>query len=220
VALIAPWTTLAAAKAGSDTRSAASASPVWYLAEGSSNWGFTTVINLENPNSTNVKARLTYMDCNGKGVIKTHDVTMLAYSQAAMFSSSELPGVTTDFSTKVEALDGKNIAVDRTMGWADGYAGGVHNSIGVTAPATMWYLPEGSSAWGYECWTCVQNPNQTAANVTLTYMIEGSGPVTLTRPVPALSRATYNMATDIGAKDASIQVTSDVPVIPERSMYT
>jgi hypothetical protein len=89
----------------------------------------------------------------------------------------------------------------------------------VTSPYETWYLPEGSSAWGFECWLLIQNPNGAKATCQVTYMIEGSGPVTLTKTVPPNSRQTYNMAADIGAKDASIKVSSDLPVIPERAMY-
>ena len=79
------------------------------------------------------------------------------------------------------------------MTWVSGTNGakGAHNSIGVNTPAKTWYLPEGSSAWGYECWLLVQNPNNTEAKVTLTYMIEGSGPTPVTKKVPANSRATF-----------------------------
>jgi hypothetical protein len=94
-----------------------------------------------------------------------------------------------------------------------------HSSIGVTSPAKTWYLPEGSSKWGFECWLLIQNPNTSAANCTITYMIEGQGPKTVTKSVPANSRKTFNMADDIGAADASIKVESNIPVIPERAMY-
>ena len=50
-------------------------------------------------------------------------------------------------------------------------------------------------------------------------MIEGQGPQTFAKQVPAGSRATYDISKDIGAKDASIKVESDRPVIPERAMY-
>lgn len=94
-----------------------------------------------------------------------------------------------------------------------------HCSAGVTAPSTTWYLPEGSSAWGFECWLLIQNPNSSEATCTVTYMIEGSGPQTFIKKVPASSRSTFNMADDIGSKDASIKVEADIPVIPERAMY-
>jgi hypothetical protein len=95
-----------------------------------------------------------------------------------------------------------------------------HNSVGTSSPAKSWYLPEGSSAWNFETWTLVENPNATDAHITLTYMPEGQGPKTLDKTVPAYSRATYSMAQDLGtAADASVKVTSDIPVIAEQSMY-
>ncbi len=98
--------------------------------------------------------------------------------------------------------------------WIEG-----HSSVGVTSPASTWYLPEGSTKWGFECYLLIQNPNATVANCDITYMVEGEGPQTVTKQVPANSRQTFNMADDIGEKDASIKVDSDQPVIPERSMY-
>ncbi len=195
----------------------------WYLAEGSCAWGFSTYISIENPNTSSVTARITYMgkgSGGNPGFIKTRDVVLPPRSQTTVIAGDDI-GFPTDFSTKVQCLDGKTIAVDRTMIWPSGGGEeGAHNSIGVTAPAKAWYLAEGSSAWGFECWLLIQNPGPSEANVRLTYMIEGSGPASFAKKVPAYSRDTFNMADDIGAKDASIEVTSDQPVIPERSMYT
>ena len=89
----------------------------------------------------------------------------------------------------------------------------------MTALATTWYMPEGSSNWGFECFLLIQNPNGTAANCTVTWMIEGEAPQTTDVTVLANSRSTLNMADYIGQKDASIKVASNIPVIPERAMY-
>lgn len=94
-----------------------------------------------------------------------------------------------------------------------------HSSIGVTAAQVTWWMPEGSSAWGFQTWLLVQNPNLVPANCAVTYMIEGFGPITVNKVVPANSRATYNMKDDIGSADASIQVLADPQVICERAMY-
>ncbi|MFH1150228.1 MAG: hypothetical protein V1748_07125 [Actinomycetota bacterium] len=193
----------------------------WYLAEGSNAWGFNTYITIENPNDEQMTARLTYMDPNpssGTGIAGTRTVTLPPLSQTTVSSYPDIGEV--DFSTKVECLDGKTIAVDRTMYWTGEGASSPegHGSIGTTTPSTIWYLPEGSSAWGFETWTLVLNPNATQADVTLTYMTE-AGPVPVSKAIPANSRATYDMTSDIGAADASIEVTSDVPVVAERSMY-
>ena len=75
-----------------------------------------------------------------------------------------------------------------------------HSSVGVTSPATTWYLPEGSTNWGFETWLLIQNPNATEASCDVTYMIEGEGPKTVNHKVPANSRESYSMADDIGSR--------------------
>jgi subtilisin family serine protease len=189
----------------------------WYLAEGTTAWGFNTYMSIENPNDSAVTANVTYMTDSGQKSGPT--VNLAAKSQATVNPGDTLGQ--RDFSTKVECKEGKAIAVDRTMTWiGDGAPSPeAHSSVGVTAPAKTWYLPEGSASWGFECWLLIQNPNDTESSCEVTYMIEGADPVKVTKSVPANSRKTFNIADDIGSKDASIQVHSEVPVIPERAMY-
>jgi hypothetical protein len=182
-------------------------------------------VTISNPNDTDVTARVTYMDPNdtaGTGrVFPSRNVKLPALSQTTIDPRWDLGD--TDFSTKVECLDGDSIAVDRTMFWTgDGYPAsqsGYHSSIGATAPAQTWYLPEGSSAWGFETWTLVENPNATEAKVTLAYMTENSGTSVKESTIPAYSRATFSMERDIGQADSSVKVTADAPVVAESSMY-
>ncbi|MBU1669620.1 MAG: hypothetical protein KKF41_02595 [Actinobacteria bacterium] len=190
----------------------------WYLAEGSSAWGFESYISIENPNESDVPARITYMTPTGPPV--SRDVTLPALSQTTVDPLADI-GYETDFSTKVESMDGHAIGVDRTMIWQGEGAPctEAHSSVGVNSPNDIWYLPEGSSAWGFESWLLIQNPNENDATCTVTYMIEGAVPQVVTKTVPGDSRQSFNMADDIGQADASMQVVSDVPVIAERSMY-
>ena len=192
--------------------------PTWYLAEGSTAWGFSSAIHIENPNDQDVNARVTYMLTDGS--TKSIMVGLPKMSQTEVSPFDTIGAV--DFSTKVECLQGKSIAVDRTINWeiGVGQAAAITNSIGVTGTATTWYLPEGSSNWGFETWLLIQNPNAQPANCKVTYMIEGVGPKTIDHKIAAHSRATFNMLDEIGKADASIKVESDVGVIPERSMYT
>jgi hypothetical protein len=194
-----------------------SLSSTWYLAEGSTDWGFQTNIFVENPNDTSCKVRMTFMTPNGP--VQKPDFVMTAMSTVSVDPSTTLGEA--DFSTKVQCLTGQGIAVERTMAWPENsgdYFEG-HSSIGVTAPSKTWYLAEGSSKWGFECWILVQNPNKKQAHVQLTYMIEGAGPKVVDKIVPAKSRRSFFMADDIGSADASVRVSADVPVIPERAMY-
>jgi len=195
--------------------------PTWYLAEGSTAWGFGTYINIENPNPVDVQIRVTYM--TDLGPLIQPDFMMAATSRVTI--NPFLSVGQRDFSTKVECVGGQTIAVDREMFWMGGPGSELeqnmetHSSVGVTAASNTWYLPEGSSAWGFETWLLIQNPTAVPTTCTITYMIEGFGPFPVNKVVPANSRATYNMAHDIGSADASIQVVADQQVICERAMY-
>jgi len=199
------------------TATFASDSATWYLAEGTTAWGFDTYISIENPNTSAVHAAITYM--TGTGNVSGGNITLPAKSQTTVNPADTLGNK--DFSTKVVCTEGKPIAVDRTMSWTGPGAASPegHSSVGVTSPAKTWYLPEGCSAFGFETWLLIQNPNGGTATASVTYMIEGEAPVTTTKTVPANTRKTFNMADDIGAKNASIKVDSNIPVIPERAMY-
>lgn len=189
----------------------------WYLAEGTTAWGFSTYITIENPNPEPTNVEITYM--TEVGAVPGGMLTLPARSQTTVNPETVVPN--RDFSTKLASDGGKPIFADRTMVWTGPGAPSseAHCSAGVPSPAEVWYLPEGSSEWGFECWLLIQNPNPVQATCRITYMIEGAPPQVLTKTVPANSRRTYNMAGDIGSHDASIQVESNVPVIPERSMY-
>ena len=189
----------------------------WYLAEGTTAWGFDTYVSIENPNGCGVNADITYM--TGSGAQAGPSVYLPALSQATVSPKDTLGSQ--DFSTQVTCSEGLGIAVDRTMTWTGPGAPSeeAHSSVGVNVPQTTWYLPEGSANWGFECWLLIQNPNSSEATCNVTYMIEGAGPQTVIKMVPANSRKSFNMADDIGSKDASIKVEANVPVIPERAMY-
>jgi hypothetical protein len=189
-----------------------------YLAEGSTLWmdNCSEYISIENPNAIAVTVKLTYM-VQGAGSVTGPTVSMPANSQATV-NPQDIVG-RAHFSTKVECLEGQVISADRTMVWNNGPGEEGHCAVGVTAPSSTWYLPEGSSQWGFETWTLVQNPNAQVANVTLTYMTDSGESIPVAHQVPASSRESFNMTSDIGSRDASTMVTSDRPVIPERAMY-
>ncbi len=191
--------------------------PDWYLAEGTSAWGFTTYITIENPNNTQCTAGVTYNTPSGP--VSGPFVVLPPMSQTTINPETVVPS--NDFSTVVTCLEGKTLAVDRTMTWtgAGAPASEAHSSVSVDGPSRTWYLAEGSSKWGFETWLCLQNPNQVDAFCTVTYMIEGEGPVTVQHTVPANTRRSFDISQDIGAKDASIKVNSYQPVIAERAMY-
>jgi hypothetical protein len=191
--------------------------PFYFLAEGSTAHGFSTFINIENPTDEDLNCTINFLLSNGK--VHTEMVGLPRNSQTTV-NPEDFIGEQ-DFSTRVDCVQGKMIAVDRTMVWRGEGAPSpeAHSSIGTTSPQKTWYLAEGSSQWGFETWTLVENPNSQSTKVTLSYMIEGGGVKELDKTIPANTRASYSMQDDIGAADASVLVTSDLPVVTERSMY-
>ena len=138
----------------------------WYLAEGSIAWGFDTYITIENPNNATVNADVTYMPTGGANATRT--CTLPPKSHTGIWSDVILKDIhgAKDFSTMVHCREGLPIAVDRTMTWQGPGAASpeAHSSIVVTAPEKTWYLPEGSSKWGFECRLLIQNPGSAVAN--------------------------------------------------------
>ena len=99
-----------------------------------------------------------------------------------------------------------------------------HDSIGMDAPHTTFYLPDGETGNGMETWTLVQNPNPTSVTVLITYMTpDGKGNVTKTETIPASSRRSFSMLEHSGINGrASVTVTSRTTgkkIMFERAMY-
>ena len=104
------------------------------------------------------------------------------------------------------------------------YRQAAHDSIGVSAAARTWFLAEGCtgiSEEGYfETWVLVQNPGGTAAEVTLTYMTPSGAIEGPTLTLDPNTRQSVNVADTLdNVWSVSTRVTSDQPVIAERSMY-
>jgi hypothetical protein len=124
-----------------------------------------------------------------------------------------------DVSTLVTASGG--VVAERAMygndrQWA-------HASIGTPAPASTWYLAEGSTGEGFETWVLVQNPGAAAVTVDLTLMT-GSGklnPAALQNvAIPGKSRKSFNLGDYLTDYDVSTLVSATGGgVIAERSMY-
>ncbi|MEJ5186303.1 MAG: DUF5719 family protein, partial [Candidatus Geothermincolales bacterium] len=100
-----------------------------------------------------------------------------------------------------------------------------HDSIGVTAPASTWYLAEGSTGGDMETWVLVQNPGEDPVRVEVTFQT-GEGQVAPAElsdvEVKARSRWTlkvnnyvpnnYNVST-------MVRVKGEGKIICERAMY-
>jgi hypothetical protein len=84
----------------------------------------------------------------------------------------------------------------------------------------LWYFAEGTTRNGFHTWLCIQNPQQMAAEVDITYMMSTSEYRLQHVSVPAMSRQTVDVNGFIsGEKDFATKVVSSQPVLVERPMY-
>ncbi len=199
--------------AGHDSIGANAPSATWYLAEGSTNYGFDTYILVQNPNSGNVSVRLDFM--KGDGTTVPFDFPMSGNSRTTI-RASDIVG-SADISTRVTSTGG-NVVAERAMYWNN--FGGGHESVGVTAPSMTWYLAEGTTAYGFQEYLLIQNPDATRTAHTSVYFLKPDGDMEiLGADLTPNSRSTVQVSDIVGATDVSITVMSDIPVVAERSMY-
>jgi len=192
------------------------ASSTWYFAEGYTGEGFEEWLTLQNPNDSALTAHVTYM-FRGGSTWHRH-VLLDAQSRQTVDVNSEV-GEGKEFSILVEASE--PIVAERPMYfnyrgvWADG-----DDTIGATSPASEWYFAEGYTGEGFEEWLTLQNPNDGASDVTVTYMFKGGGTQVQGITIGANSRETIDVNGVVGpGKDVSIKVTSSLPIVAERPMY-
>ncbi|MDD5749101.1 MAG: DUF5719 family protein, partial [Actinomycetota bacterium] len=124
----------------------------WYLAEGCTAGGFETFILVQNPNSDSTQVSLSYMTSEGE--VKGPNITLAPQSRTTFNVGSTVPN---NWQVSTRVTSSKPVIAERSM-----YGSGrtwAHDSIGVTAPSTNWYLAEGCTAGGFETFILVQNPN-------------------------------------------------------------
>ena len=214
---------------GSDVIGATSPAKTYYFAEGTTRPGFEPYLCIQNPGSSPANVTITYM-MNGDRTEVTDQVTVAARSRATVNPRDKLgtgDPVSHDFSTKVTSdqpiVSERPMYFDYMGGYDYNWTGG-SDAMGATSLASTFYFAEGTCRPGFVPYFCIQNPGNTTANVTLTYM-KGDG-TTATDQVTVMpkSRLTTSPINKLGtgndaAHDFSTKVTSDRPIVAERPMY-
>jgi Ca2+-binding RTX toxin-like protein len=190
----------------------------WLFAEGSEGFVNTFVL-LANGNSTAADVTLTFLREGSTPFTRTVTVQPSSRLTVATNGIPELVG--RSFSIVVDAT--QPIIAERAMyfGTARLFDGG-HESAGVPAGATSWFLAEGATGSFFTTFVLVGNPNPAAANVTFTFLTATGQTVVRNKVVPANGRLTVNVATEdpmLASAAVSTTVTADQPVIAERAMY-
>jgi len=184
----------------------------WDLAEGASTGGFETWILVQNPGDAVAHAKLTYMTPGG--AVPGPALTLAPHTR----QSVNVADVVKDFSVSTSVSSDNPVVCERAVYFANRRV--AHSSVGTIMPGKTWFLAEGSTAGGFETWVLVQNPGDTQATGTITYMTP-AGPVN--GPNISLSphtRMTVRVNDTIPNNfSVSTQVKCDVPVVAERATY-
>jgi hypothetical protein len=187
------------------------------FAEGTTRAGFEEWLCIQNPGTSANDVQATYLLGQGQGspVHKTYHV---AAKQRLTVSVNQAVGANKDVSVVLSSDDA--FIAERPMYFMyHGAWDGGHDVIGASAARDMLFA-EGYTGANFEEWMCIQNANDAAANVTVTYYPEGAAPITKSHAVAANSRYTIDVNSDAGpGLSIAARVVSDRAVMVERPMY-
>ncbi len=193
------------------------ANTTWYFAEGSQGF-FHTYLLLANPQSTANSATVQYLIEGGAPITRTYPLTPTSRFTVDVGADAAL--VNQSFGMIVTfAQPG---AAERAMYFGDvPLFNGGHESAGVNAPSTTWFLAEGATGPFFETFVLLANPGDTSASVTLTYLPMGGSPITDTKGLGAHARMTVNLEEQPALANAAVstQIVSTQPILVERSQY-
>ena len=200
---------------GHDVMGATSPATEWYFAEGTTRDGFDEWLCIQNPGPAPALVQINYMLGTGENPVQVKSVE--AQGRITV-SVADFLGRGQDVSMNLSS--NQPIVAERSMYF--NYVGltGGHDVIGATAPATEWYFAEGTTRDGFDEWLCIQNPNASEVDVTITYMLGTGDNKEQVITVDPRSRATVDVNNAVGwGQDVSARVTCSEKIIVERPMY-
>lgn len=188
----------------------------WYLAEGFTGHTFREYLEIMNPNSTAATADVRLLPFNGRPpkdirLVLRPRTTLVVDARAYMPLASISAVVTAD----------KGIVVERTMRFGrDSLA--ADETIGSTSASPQWLFAQSSSAPTRQTFLTVLNiSGATQALVTASFFDRhGTALGTTTIFVDPLHRGNVKLNDVLARAEAAVVITSNVPVVVERSAYS
>lgn len=222
---------------GSHSETAVAApSTIWYLAEGATHSGFQLFYLLQNPSPVPTTVQVRYLRTAGAPLGKTYQLPpqsrMNIWVNVEDFGSLGQALASAEFSAVIESLDATPIIVERAMYRSNHgrtFNAG-HESIGVTSPATHWFLAEGATGPYFDMFVLIANPTANDAQVRLSYMLDSGQTFARTFIAPANSRSSvwvdneqFDGVNGYPLENVAVATTvnslNEVPLIVERSMW-
>ena len=210
---------------GTESAGVTAPSNHWFLAEGATGGFFMTFVLLNNPNPAPAIATLQYLLDTGDTVTVQKVVT--AHTRLTTNIGAENDARLHAAAVSTVVTSDQPLIAERSMYWPTAVQpfGEGHNSFGVVSAGTTWGLAEGrvGGPHNFHTYILLANPQTTAAQVTVTFVRENGAPVVKTYTVPATSRFNIDSFAVTELHDESfgafVEVTNNVPIIVERSMY-
>lgn len=194
----------------------------WYFAEGATGGSFSLFYLLLNPGAMDATATVTYLLPEpSPPVVKTYKVS--AHSRFTVDVTGEDEALrSAEVAAKITS--DQPIFVERAMyRHAPGQvcAAG-HDGAGIPAAATRWFVAEGATGF-FDEYVLIANGEANAADLTITYLIEGAEPLVESITVAAHSRRTIDLKSHPELASVAVSVivesTNSVPVAVERVMW-
>ena len=149
----------------------------WYFAEGATHSGFSLFYLLQNPNAVDAQVRVRFLRPSGAPLEKTY-LLPPQFAQQHLGEPGGLPGgrpgacghrrVSRARETQRPTDHRRTGPIPRP---ARPEFGAGHESAGVTAPATQWFLAEGNTGPYFDLFVLIANPGNADAQVEATYLL-------------------------------------------------
>jgi autotransporter-associated beta strand protein len=190
----------------------------YYFAEGSQGFFFTYLL-LANPLAQSNEATVRFLLEGGGEVIRHYPLTALSRQTVSAGDVPELVGQ----SFGIEVTFAHGGVAERAMyfGMDPLWTAG-HESAGVPAPATTWFLAEGATGPFFETFILIANPNASPADTTVRFLPASGTPVVKQVQVPANGRVTINIEPQdesLANVPVATDVSSTIPIVVERAQY-
>jgi uncharacterized repeat protein (TIGR01451 family) len=190
----------------------------YYFAESATGAFWDDHVLFANPTDTAAPVTMRFFTTSGEVVTQLLNVGPLSHQSVRL---GDIPGLeSTLFSASITSDSGVPLAVERTMIWDGTSRYGGHTETAVARPARRWYFGEGAAGY-FTTFLLLENPGDTPADVTVTFLRELGGPIMKTLTVGAHRRHTVEASAipELVADNFGIVVDATQPVVAERSMY-
>jgi hypothetical protein len=196
------------------------ASTRWLFAEGAQGF-FDTFLLVSNQGDAASTVTVTFLRENEAPVVKHKDI---APHSRLTIHAGEFPeldgrsfGIIVDCPQPVVAERAMYFGSTPGQLWAGG-----HESPGIAIPSEEWLFSEGAMGAFFDTFLLLMNPGDTDATVAVRYLLEDGTAVLKNKVIGAKQRLTIKLEDEdpaLATGSAGTHITSDVPIVAERSMY-